>query len=158
MTLSKFKERIWASLAHVPTITLIWISYLAYRCFTDRIFVEKITQFSCTNIQSPPITPIMLTLIGLPISLTIMRLKKKSNFIRNNAQQAYFFNIWLLQRYALLFVISFIGIYFSFTSLLIASSVLGVIISLICIQQSIAGIVTALSGRVYHYWYLFKKN
>jgi hypothetical protein len=152
----KVSTRLWGSLAHVPTITLIWVSYLVYRCLADSAFMGRVFQFGWSNIQSPPITPIILTLLGIPISLTIMQLKKRSDFIRNNAQQAYFFNVWLLKRYGLLFAISFMGVYLSYKPLLVGSSVVGIVISVICLQQSIAGIVTALRGRVYHYWYLGK--
>ena len=150
----KLGERLWGSLAHVPTITLIWGGYLLYRCLTDVTFLNKILNFSCTNIQSPPLAPIVLTLLGIPISLSIKYLKKRSKFICNNAQQAYLFNLWLLKRYATLFILSFVGIYFSFKYLIMVSTIVGGLISIVCLQQSITGIATALRGKVYHYWYI----
>lgn len=153
LSVLKKRERIWASLAHVPTITIIWIGYLLYRFFSDHAFIENIMRIDITAYKSPPITPIILTLLGIPISLTIMHLKKKSVFVHDNAQEAYFFNVWLLKRYCALFVVSFIGILFSCKPILVTSSIVGLIISLICLQQSIAGIMTTFRGKVYHYWY-----
>jgi hypothetical protein len=153
-----FKERLWACLAHIPIITIIWVSYIMYRHITDASFDQALAQFKMFNTSSLPIKPIILTLFSLPISLSIMFFKKTSALIYKNAQEAYKFNLWLLKNYGISFTGAFLGIYIPFQPLTIVAGFLVLIVSIICIEQSITGIITALRGKIYRYWYITLKR
>jgi hypothetical protein len=158
MKKQSIKMRLWGSLAHVPIVTIIWASYVIYRNMSQAGNFLSLFQFNLVNSHSLPITPIILTLCSIPISLSIMYAKKKSHFIYDNAQQAYRFNIWLLKTYSILFVGLLIGNVVPIKPLVFTCGIVATLIALLCFQQSLQGIITALRGNVFHYWYPFKKN
>lgn len=149
------KERFWASMSHVPIITIVWICYLIYRYITNHLVILPSSIISI-NIKTLPIMPIIFTLFSIPISLTIMKLKKHSVFIRENAREAYYFNIWLLKFYFILAAISLIGLYMSNQVIVFCSWVLGLMASIFCLIQSLFGIVHTQCGKIYHYKYPIK--
>ncbi len=149
--------RIWGCAAHIPIITIIWASYVLYRNFSQGGGFTSLFQLHVGN--SLPITPIILTLCSIPISLSIMYTKRKSWFVHDNAQEAYHFNIWLLKIYSVLFIGLLIGNYLSIKMLILACSTTAILVALLCFQQSIHGIITALFyGNVFRYWYPLRKR
>ncbi len=155
MNAFRLQERLWGCLAHVPLITIIWGSYFLYFNYNNLSWEMLMTCFKLPQTASLPITPIILTLCSIPISLSIMFFKKKSAFVRNNAKSAYTFNLWLIKAYIFAFAGTAIGLLLCFVWLSFACSTLVFIISLFSLQQSLIGVATALHGKIYHYWYPF---
>lgn len=145
------KLRVWGSIAHMPIVTIIWASYLVYRYVT--LNDTDIHSFWGFDFSSVPLTPILLTLASLPISLTLMQLKKKSVFIYDNAHAAYLYNMWLLKAYVVIFITVFTGIKFSMPLLISVAEWTMAFISILTCYQSVRGVYTALNGRVFNYWY-----
>ena len=156
MSTIKLKERIWGTLAHVPIITIIWISYVAYLYFyTDTFDGLDSTHFF--NLSSPPLTPIIFTLLSLPILLSIMHFKKKSRFVYQNADNAYHFSLWLLKGYGIAFAIALIGMILKVKGITITGALLALLLSANCFYQCARGIIIALSGSIFCYWYPWGK-
>lgn len=148
------KEQRWGALAHVPIITIVWSCYLLYRYWYGQGLNGSLFDFHIVSVKSLPITPILFTLMSLPISLSIRRLNKESNFVKENATEAYRFSIWLLKIYMVCFLVAFLGLYFSVRFLLLVSEITGLVMTLFCFVQAVMGVYTTLTlGRVYHYWY-----
>lgn len=145
-------ERLWASLAHFPIITIIWFTYI-FLNYSDAILNCTDGSFEFLTTTKLPIRPIILTLCSLPISLSLMFYKKTSRLISNNAQSAYEFNIWLLQYYLLSIALVLIGKYMHIPQLLTAVALGGVVIFALCLIESIIGVIFALQGKVFVYWY-----
>jgi hypothetical protein len=152
------RERFWATLPHIPIITIVWTSYLVYRSlWSNRLFPDP--GFIHTHLfSSLPITPIVLTVFTLPIGLGIMHFKRKSQLVHDNAQEVYQFNIWLLKFYGLALLVALIGLLSNFHKLISIAGIFALLVSTLCIVQSFGGVATALRGRVFHYWYPFKKD
>jgi hypothetical protein len=151
------KDRCWGSLAHVPIITIIWSCYLLYRYWYGPGIHGSIFDFHVINVKSLPITPIIFTLLSIPISVSIKRLNQQVIFVRENAQEAYLFSVWLLKIYIVCFALALLGMYFSYEILVKISEGVGLFLTIFCFVQAIMGIYTATHGNVYHYWYPRKK-
>lgn len=152
-SLSK-KERFWGCLAHMPIVTIIWISYLTYRQFYNGGFAGKLLSLKMISLSSLPITPILLTVLSIPISLAIKATQKKSVFASSNAQAAFIFNVWLLKCYATSFIFAAIGIFTAIKLIVLSAGIIVFLLSLLCLIQSIMGIFTAYNGKIFHYWRL----
>ncbi len=152
------RERIWATLPHIPIITIVWTSYLVYRSlWSNRPFPDSSLVHS--NLFSVlPITPILLTFCTLPIGLGIMHFKRKSQLVHDNAEEVYQFNLWLLKFYGLALLVALTGLLLRFNKLISFAGIFALLVSTLCIVQSFGGVVTALRGHVFHYWYPFKKD
>lgn len=148
-----FNERFWGTLAHVPIVTIIWTAYVVYKLYSNGGIWSFISHFKIDHIPSLPITPLILTLLSIPIALTIMHMKKRSRFVHDNAQEAYLFNVWLLKSYSILFVVATCGVFLGSKILFWIATVCGVGISLLCFCQAIHGIAIASAGNVFRYWY-----
>lgn len=146
------KERVWASLAHVPIITVIWFTYLIIYHW-DALVPGGNGSFDLFDTSKLPIKPILLTLCSIPISVSLMRYKKKSALVHDNAQAAYLFNLWLLRYYGVAFVCVLIGKYTGYHKLITLAGVAGLVVSVGCLIESIIGVGVALSGKVFPYWY-----
>jgi hypothetical protein len=153
-----FKERLWATLPHIPIITIIWTSYLLYRSILSNRPFPDFSIFQTMELSALPITPILLTFCSLPIGLRIMHLKRKSQFVYDNAEEVYQFNIWLLKSYGVMFLAVLIGLLMHISQLTLASGIVALAISTLCIVQAIIAIGVSLRGNVYHYWYPWKKK
>jgi hypothetical protein len=154
----ELKERLWATLPHIPVITIIWTSYLLYRSIWSNQPFPNFNIFHITDVSSLPITPVLLTFCSLPIGLSIMHLKRRSSFVHDNAEEVYQFNIWLLKAYSIMFLAVFAGFIFKFSPLIMAAGIVALAISILCIIQAIIAINTSLRGHVFHYWYPWKKD
>ena len=153
-----FHDRFWSVVAHVPIVTIIWIGYLLYCRFVHQYYLsEFLGRYQTMSWDSLPITPIILTMLSVPIALSIQRMQKAYPLARNNAHQAYLFNIWLLQWYALAMCIAACGLYFGRIEAIWLAGSLVVFAGVNCLVQAALGIKVALSGRVYHYWRLGRK-
>ena len=146
------KERFWGCLAHVPLITIIWVGYLMYFHFQEMSLTALSSNFKIINIDSLPITPIILTLLSIPISLTIMHLQKTSAFVYANANSAYRFNIWLVTNYIIAFFFGLLGITTGIIQFMHICGTIVLIVSAISLIQACTGVVTALRGNIYRYW------
>jgi hypothetical protein len=152
------RERFWASLPHIPIITIVWTSYLVYRSlWSNRPFPDP-TLVQANLFSTLPITPIVLTFCTLPIGLGIMHFKRRSQLVHDNAEEVYQFNIWLLKFYGLALLVAFIGLLTHTNKLVSIAGIFALLVSTLCIVQSFGGVATALRGRVFHYWYPFKKD
>jgi hypothetical protein len=145
-----FKERFWASLTHVPIVTLIWIGYIA--CNQWQTMHTSMVLSNITTCSSLPLMPILLTLLSIPIALGIRTLQKNLVFVRDNAQAALVFNIWLLKWYAISCIIAAIGSISKINVLILAAGMGVFLLSLLCFVQSIIGIITVMNNKVFHYW------
>jgi hypothetical protein len=153
-----FKERLWATLPHIPIITIIWTSYLLYRSILSNRPFPDFSVFQTMELTALPITPILLTFCSLPIGLRIMHLKRRSQFVHDNAEEVYQFNVWLLKSYGIMFLAVLIGLLTHIPQLMLTASIVALAISALSIMQSIIAIGVSLRGNVYHYWYPWKKN
>ena len=96
----KLQDRLWAAFAHVPIITIIWTGYLLYcKLFQEYEYTTLLVRCKAFDWRVLPITPILLTLLSVPIALGIQRMQRAFPLARNNAHEAYVFSIWLLQVY-----------------------------------------------------------
>ena len=108
-----FHNHFWSVVVHVPIVTIIWTGYLVYGRFVHQSDVtDLLHKYQMVSWESLPLTPIMLTMLSVPIALGIQRMQKAYPLVRNNAHQVYLFNIWLLQWYALAMCIAACGLYF----------------------------------------------
>jgi len=151
------KERLWASLAHVPIITLIWSTYVMY-CYYQGNWCALAAINKMLTKPSIPITPLVFTALSIPVALTIMFLKKRSRLIHNNAREAYLFNIWLIKVYAGILLVAAVGLWLHCVAIKIAALVLGALVSLLVIQQAFCGVISAFTGKQYQYWYPLRKK
>jgi hypothetical protein len=152
------KERLWATLPHIPVITIIWTSYLLYCSLWSKKSFHAFNILQTKNLSALPITPILLTLCSLPIGLSIMHLKKRSVFVYDNAEEVYQFNLWLLKAYGVMFLAVLIGIFTDFFPLIVAAGIIAFVISLLCMTQAVMAVITSLRGHIFHYWYPWKKK
>lgn len=150
---TSIKTRIWATIAHIPLITIIWGIYVVY--VVDWSSTTEIASLDMLKQQcsSVPTRPLIFTICSLPISLSIMFLKKRSAFIKGNAEEAFHFNIWLLKQYLISASGIFIGVFFSFKLIAIFFQLLVALVSINCLLQSSTGVITAARGMIYRYWY-----
>jgi len=153
-----FHDRFWAVVAHFPIVTMIWMGYLLYCKFVHQYeLTDLLSKYQNASWQALPLTPIALTLLSVPIALGIQRMQKSYPLARNNAHQAYLFNIWLLQCYAVIFCIAVVGLYLRRMEIFLFSGALGFFVGVNCLIQATLGIITAWNGRVYRYWRLGRK-
>lgn len=155
MQKTSLKERLWACLAHVPIITIIWTIYLIFHHST---FGLSNLRSALINPSSAPITPIALTLLSVPIAMGIMRLQRKSFLAHQNAQEVLTFNIWLLKGYAAALVFACIGIFFNSTFVGYAAAGIALFLAMLSLGQAFIGVITALRGGIYCYWYPGKNS
>ena len=150
-----FHDRFWSVIAHIPIVTIIWTGYMVYcKIVYDCEFFVLLQKYQSGSLHSLPITPIVLTLLSVPIALGIQRMQKAYPCARNNAHQAYLFNMWLLQSYAIALCIAALGLYFNYQPVLLTAALSVLFIGFNCLVQATLGIVTAWKGRVYRYWRL----
>ncbi|MBM3893890.1 hypothetical protein FJ365_05870 [Candidatus Dependentiae bacterium] len=145
-------DRIWGSFAHVPIITIIWVSYLTFRVWPDVSIKALLLSAKSFETSSLPILPLLFTCASIPILMTIRYLQKRRTFVKQNAAQAYGFNWWLLKSYFVLFVVMLFGYVISSEILMNIVGSIGVFLSVLCLIQSVAGVYYALRGELYHYW------
>jgi hypothetical protein len=146
-------ERFWGTLAHVPLITLIWVSYMVYYHYNQLSLGAVVTKFKVVTSGSLPLMPILFTLAALPISLGIMYAKKTSRFVYRNAESAYRFNLWLLMCYGIAFAGSAVGFFLAQRLLFVGFGLLVVAISIFSLVQAFCGVCVALRGEIFYYWY-----
>jgi hypothetical protein len=147
-------ERLWACAAHIPFITIIWFSYLLY---TVLMAHEPILEGLYKNFftqHAIPITPLLLTLCSIPISLFIYHAQGKSSFVKEQAIQAYRFDISLLKWYGLSLIFILVGQYTLITLLTDVGFMVITFTSLNCFIQALLGIITVFNGKSYCYRYL----
>jgi hypothetical protein len=146
-------DRIWASFAHMPIITIIWLSYLSYRIWpavSVRALLESAKSFEASSL---PILPLAFTCASIPILMGIRYLQKRSTFVKKNAAEAFIFNSWLLKIYAVLFGVVLTGYCIPSELVMNMAAIVGVFMSALCLVQSAVGVVIALRGEVYQYWF-----
>ena len=151
-------DRLWAVIAHVPIITIIWMGYLLcckflYECEVTTL-LEK---YQALDWHVLPITPMMMTLLSVPIAVGIQRMQRAYPLARNNAHEAYLFNIWLLQWYGIALLIAVCGLYFQMMSIVLFAAAFGFLAGINCLVQALIGIRVAWKGKVYRYWRLWAK-
>jgi len=110
------------------------------------------------DLSTLPITPILLTFCSLPIGLRIMHLKRRSQFVHDNAEEVYQFNVWLLKSYGIMFLAVLVGLLTHTSQLMLIASIVALAISALSIMQALTAIGVSLRGNVYHYWYPWKKK
>jgi len=147
------KIRTWGTIAHIPVITIIWLVYIAYTYNWSLVPNGTSLDTLLLQFSTIPTRPIIFTLLSLPISLSIMFLKKSSSYIRINAEQAFYFNIWLLRRYFISAIGVLLALYFSLKLVVILFELFVAAITINCLIQSLMGVTTAARGMVYRYWY-----
>jgi len=146
-------ERFWGMLAHVPLITLIWVSYMLYRHLHHLTMGAVVTKIKVVANGSLPLMPILFTLAALPISLAIMYAQKTSPFVYRNAESAYRFNLFLLACYGVAFAGSAVGFFLAQRALLMSFGVLIALLSTFSLAQAFYGVLIAARGGVFYYWY-----
>ncbi len=146
-------DRVWGSFAHVPIITIIWVSYLTYRIWPDVSIKALLLSAKSFETSSLPILPLLFTCASIPILMIIRYLQKRRTFVKQNAAQAYGFNWWLLKSYFILFGVVLAGFCISSDILMNVAGIVGVFLSVLCLMQSLAGVYYALRGELYHYWF-----
>lgn len=153
MVMTLLKERLIASLAHVPIVSIIWSCYVLYyyaACYVPAAAQEN----SFLGLPSAvPLSPLLLTLLSIPISLIIMQFKHSSELIGKNAYQALKFNIWLLKVYGVIILVALAGLHFKQPVVGVISGTFMLLISGLCLVQSIKGVYKAFHGGVYCYWW-----
>jgi hypothetical protein len=146
-------ERFWGMLAHVPLITLIWVSYMLYRHLHHLTMGAVVTKIKVVTNGSLPLMPILFTLAALPISLAIMYAQKTSPFVYRNAESAYRFNLFLLMFYGFAFAGSALGFFLHQRVVLVSFGALIALVSTFSLVQAFYGVSVAARGRVFYYWY-----
>lgn len=146
-------DRIWASFTHMPIITIIWISYLAYRVWPDISIKTLLLSAKSFETSSLPILPLAFTCASIPILMVIRYVQSRSVFVKQSAAEAYIFNWWLLKLYMALFGVVLVGFCIPSDLLMNGAACVGIFLSVLCLAQSSIGVYVALHGEVYKYWY-----
>lgn len=153
----RLHDRLWAAFAHVPIITIIWTGYLMYcKFFQECEYTTFLARCKAFDWHVLPITPILLTLLSVPIALGIQRMQRAYPLARNNAHEAYVFSVWLLQLYGVSLLIALCGLYFQLIYFVLAAAGVGMLAGVNCLLQAVIGIRVAWRGKVYKYWRLWK--
>ncbi len=146
-------DRIWGCFAHVPIITIIWISYLVYHVWPHVSIQTLLLSAKSFETSSVPILPLIFTCCSIPILMTIRYLQSRSSFVKKNAAESYAFNWWLLKLYFVLFAVVLVGFCVPSDMVMNIAGSIGVFLSMLCLFQSLAGVYMALRGDVYKYWF-----
>lgn len=146
-------DRIWGCFAHMPIITIIWVSYLSYRVWPHISIKTLLLSAKSFETSSLPILPLAFTCASIPILMAIRYLQSRSSFVKKNAAEAFVFNAWLLKIYAVLFCIVLIGFCIPSDLVMNSAACVGIFMSVLCLVQSSVGVYVALQGDVYQYWF-----
>lgn len=149
-----FQERAWAFAVHAPIITIIWVSFIAYKMLRSSEPIFDFIQRHLTTSNSLPITPLLFTLLTVPISLFIHHMQRQSSFVKTHAHQAYIFNISLLQWYASCFGTILIAQFFHAPIITKISVFIVSCVSLNCFIQASFGMRAVTMGNPFKYRYL----
>ena len=146
-------DRIWGCFAHVPIITIIWVTYLIYCVWPEVSIKTLLLSAKSFESSSLPILPLLFTCASIPILMTIRYLQKRKTFVKQNAAEAYVFNWWLLKCYFVLFGVVLVGYCIPSDAVMNIAGSAGIFLSVLCLIQSIGGVYYALRGELYHYWF-----
>lgn len=145
------RERAWALVVHAPIITIIWVSYIGYLVArSNESLLDVISQHFFSR-HSLPIMPLLFTFMTIPISLFIYQAQRRSSFVKAHANQAYLFNVSLMQWYACCLTAVVIGEYLTSSALVKAGFLILSCVSVNCFIQAMLGMRAALMGKPYNY-------
>ena len=148
----RMSERVWGAFAHMPIIAIIWISYLIYRVWPVVSVRMILLTAKALEESSAPVVPLLLTCASFPILMLLRRFQGRSSFVKKNADAACLFNWWLIKMYILLGSLMLIGYCVPSDQVIALATGIGIVVSIICMQQAFFGVCKALNGHVYHYW------
>ncbi len=149
----KWHERLWAGLAHLPIITMIWAGYVLCKLLPTMTLGEILASCKLIEGASLPIAPLFMTVASMPIVLSIRYMQRRSVFVKKNTNSAFGFNVWLLKHYAAFFAIAFLGFCLPSNMVVYGAGVMVFCLSLLCLVQCIAGVIMTARGQVFQYWY-----
>ncbi|MFA6526950.1 MAG: hypothetical protein WCT20_00825 [Candidatus Babeliales bacterium] len=148
------RERAWALVVHAPIITIIWVGYIVFKLLnSSRPFLTVIAEH-VTSLNSLPITPLLFTLMTIPISLFVYRVQRRSQFVKTHATQAYLFNVSLMRWYGCCLVTVLAGQFLHIPMLAKAGFFLLSCASINCFIQATFGMRAAITGKPFKYYFV----
>lgn len=153
-TLIPFKQRVWAFVVHAPIITLIWVCYIVCRLLRTTQSLQNIIAQHIASSSSLPITPLLFSVMTIPISLFVYQAQRRSPFVKAHATQAYVFNVSLIRWYV--FCLAMVIASHFLCAPLLANVGLFVVTcaSINCFVQATLGMRAAVMGVPFNYYFV----
>ena len=153
-TLIPLKQRAWALVVHAPIITLIWACYIVFKLLRTTQSLQNIIAQHIASCSSLPITPLLFSVITIPISLFVYQAQRRSSFVKAHATQAYVFNLSLMRWYVFCLVMVITGHFLHVPLLANVGLFIVSCASINCFIQATLGMRAAANGVPFNYYFV----